>query len=412
MRLLLWPSRRDKSRWVCVSPDEDVYEEAFLETDPLNHAIRAFGLGRRTDVPSVVTQDIYDGIFSEAPSKEDISGWLDVGRAEGQRILGQVGEQLLKEPTFFLGDGGQRLRLDTLEEIVPEGPARRVIKKAPPRPEAGSKPSAGVDESLVWVAMEKSASYAAGDVVPNNEVETSLGARGVGQKGSDEFFVYQFSEEDAKKGLKEYLRALVVSWREHAWVDEDIDARVLPILYMSGRVERRFRRWREVADVVTEEAFDDWPLEDSIRSADWLVQTISKGERGGPVDYVDSYLSRHPYQPSDRSQHELKSLAEILEAAGSYDQLNLSSLSFVELLVRRWQMIVDAHSRNPLAPNYEASDYYSGHRRGRFGIAPHLSAHVARTMKDESEIDKQRSKAKEHHPKGGHGSGGKGDGGK
>ena len=115
MRLLLWPSRRDKSRWVCVSPDEDVYEEAFLETDPLNHAIRAFGLGRRTDVPSVVTQDIYDGIFSEAPSKEDISGWLDVGRAEGQRILGQVGEQLLKEPTFFLGDGGQRLRLDTLE---------------------------------------------------------------------------------------------------------------------------------------------------------------------------------------------------------------------------------------------------------------------------------------------------------
>ena len=128
MRLLLWPSRRDKSRWVCVGPNEDVDEEAFLGTDPLIHAIRVFGLGRRTNVPSAVTLDIHYGIFSEAPSKEDISGWLDVGRAVGQRILGQVGEQLLKEPTFFLGDVGQRLRLDTLEEIVPEGLARRVIK--------------------------------------------------------------------------------------------------------------------------------------------------------------------------------------------------------------------------------------------------------------------------------------------
>ena len=56
---------------------------------------------------------------------------------------------------------------------------------------------------------------------------------------------------------------------------------------------------------------------------------------------------------------------------------------------------VCGHARNPLAPNYEASEYYSGSRRGRHGIAPSLSAHVARVMKDESEIEKQRSKARE-----------------
>jgi hypothetical protein len=78
-------------------------------------------------------------------------------------------------------------------------------------------------------------------------------------------------------------------------------------------------------------------------------------------------------------------------------------------LVRRWQMIVDSHSRNPLAPNYEASEYYSGQRRGKTGIAPALSAHVARTMKDESEIDKQRNNARDSHGPG-KGGGGKKDG--
>ena len=66
-------------------------------------------------------------------------------------------------------------------------------------------------------------------------------------------------------------------------------------------------------------------------------------------------------------------------------------------------MILDGHARNPLAPNYEASEFYCGSRRGRHGIAPILSAHVAKVMKDESEIDKQRNKARDAHdaPKGG-----------
>ena len=119
--------------------------------------------------------------------------------------------------------------------------------------------------------------------------------------GDDDFFVLQVAGDDAKAALKEVLRGLVTVWRESNFVDEDIDARVLPIVYMTGRVEKRFRRWRDVADTVTQESFDDWPLEDSIRSADWLIQTIGKGDRG-PIDYIDGYLARHPYQPSDRSQ--------------------------------------------------------------------------------------------------------------
>ena len=278
--------------------------------------------------------------------------------------------------------------------------------QATPRKEP--KPACDEDafESQVWMSMEKTAHTAVGDIIDDADVQMAIGVRGVAQLSSSEFFVYRVDECRAKDALREILRAMVTEWREAGLVDEDVDARVLPIIYAGGRIEKRYRRWREVADAVTEEAFDDWPLEDQVRSADWLIQQIGKVDRG-PIEYVEAYLSKHSYQPSDRSQYELRCLSEILEVAGCYDQLNLSSLAFVEMLSRRWQMIVDAHSRNPLAPNYEASEFYSGSRRERQGIAPMLSAHVARTMKDESEIDKQRNKAREARGKGGKGA--KGD---
>ena len=74
-RLLLWPSRRDKSRFVCVTPDEEIYEEPFLEVDPLNHSIASYGLDGRLSRPSGLRHDVYG--FDEEPSKDDILGWLD-----------------------------------------------------------------------------------------------------------------------------------------------------------------------------------------------------------------------------------------------------------------------------------------------------------------------------------------------
>ena len=164
------------------------------------------------------------------------------------------------------------------------------------------------DESLVGVSSEKTYHCALGDVISEKDVKVTLGERGIARISSSEFFVHRVSEVDAKSALKEILRALASDWRDASFIDDDMHARVLPIAYHSRRIEKRFRRWRDVSDAVTEEPFDDWPLEDQVRSADWLIQQFGKGARG-PIDYVDSYLAKHPYQPSDRSQHELRCLA-------------------------------------------------------------------------------------------------------
>ena len=47
---------------------------------------------------------------------------------------------------------------------------------------------------------------------------------------------------------------------------------------------------------------------------------------------------------TDRSSYELEVLLTTFEMAGAYDQVNLANLSCFELLARRVQLILDAHS--------------------------------------------------------------------
>ena len=392
-RLLLYPSARDLTYWVCATPDGDVYEEGLIEADPENWAIRSYGLAGFSDRPQDQHHEVYD--FEPPFLLDDIRKWMDTAKAESKRLLREKGEELVSSFNRFLL-AGKWLDMDNGFKDADDVPFRRLPGKTPsssgPKP-GGSAPADGLDVK-VWVSLEKTDHCNPGDVIADADVKSAVGDRGVAMISSSQFFVVQVDDAGHQKFFKEVAVRMIGDWRDSELVDTEVDARVLPINNQTGRVEKRHRRWRLVADAVTEESFDDWPLEDTIRTADWLVQTIARSDRG-PIDHVEFYLSKNPYQPSDRSQFELRCLAEILEVASTYDQLSLASLACFETLARRWQMILDAHARNPLAPNYEASEYYSGSRRGRHGIAPSLSAHVARVMKDESEIEKQRSKARE-----------------
>ena len=150
--------------------------------------------------------------------------------------------------------------------MKPQGPARRLPKKAPgpagSSKEGEKKKEDEDDESLVWVSSEKTDHCAMGDVISEQDVKVALGERGIACISSSEFFVHLVAEVHAKAAPREILRALS---------SEQVDAQVLPIAYQSGRIEKRFRRWRDVSDAVTEEPFDNWPLEDQVRSADWLI---------------------------------------------------------------------------------------------------------------------------------------------
>ena len=95
-----------------------------------------------------------------------------------------------------------------------------------------------------------------------------------------------------------------------------------------------------------------------------------------------------------RAVVDLRALADVIEMAGTYDQLNLAALASFELIGRRWQLILSAHSRCPTSPDYEGMEHFEGLEKKKFGIAPVSQEHVARKLRDESEIEKQRSKAR------------------
>ena len=76
-RLLLWPSKQDKPFFVCITPDEQIYEEALLEKDPEERAMRCFGCRNFSDHPPEVTQEIYG--FEGEPSAASIKKWLAEG---------------------------------------------------------------------------------------------------------------------------------------------------------------------------------------------------------------------------------------------------------------------------------------------------------------------------------------------
>lgn len=72
------------------------------------------------------------------------------------------------------------------------------------------------------------------------------------------------------------------------------------------------------------------------------------------------------------------------------------SLAF-EMIVRRKQLLCEAHVGNPAQPSYEASDYFMGIRyRPGGGIAiPSLTEHVAKRLHEEGQVLKEKRKMRE-----------------
>jgi len=173
--------------------------------------------------------------------------------------------------------------------------------------------------------------------------------------------------------------------------EDDGDMRILTVEYDSSG--ERLRDWRSAVAVFKEDPFPDWPLSGP-RSVMWLSTFFVKLSLS-PSLWLERHLQTEGWSSTDRSVHELRVLAEVLELAAQYDQLNLGSLACMERLCRRWQAILEAHTRDPAQPDYEAAEAFSGTVNRRVCVAPSLRAHVAREMRDEAEIDKQRVKAKD-----------------
>ncbi len=151
----------------------------------------------------------------------------------------------------------------------------------------------------------------------------------------------------------------------------------------------RWKDFREAVHGMIEDQFEDWPL-DEPRSVLWLLRSMVRYNRT-PTTWLDNYFTKKKYADQDRAKHELRCLAGVLMLPICYDQLNVVSLADVERLMRRWQLIIEAHERDPLHPIHDDEDHYNGLGDEFQGVSPALSKAVATEIRETNEIDRYRS---------------------
>lgn len=103
-----------------------------------------------------------------------------------------------------------------------------------------------------------------------------------------------------------------------------------------------------------------------------------------------------------RAIYEDQVLAQV-DLAISYDCLQISNLASFEMLARRRQLLAEAHSYDPSAPNFQGADYWMGNRCKQGGaiVMSSLTEHVAKRLQADSQILKERRKLEEAKGKGG-----------
>lgn len=82
--------------------------------------------------------------------------------------------------------------------------------------------------------------------------------------------------------------------------------------------------------------------------------------------------------------------------------MQVSNLASFELLVRRRQLLAEAHSYDPSSPNFQGADYWLGSRykHGNAIVINSLTEHVAKRLQADSAILKEKRKLEEAKGKG------------
>ena len=114
-----------------------------------------------------------------------------------------------------------------------------------------------------------------------------------------------------------------------------------------------------------------------------------------PVTDHEHWIRTHEFPRGDRSIYELEVITRCIEAFAMVDQLNLPNSKGIELLMRRWQLIREAHRLSPQNPDYSSADVFMGWQYRRDGINPELARFVAGELKDQAQIAKESRKARE-----------------
>ena len=156
------------------------------------------------------------------------------------------------------------------------------------------------------------------------------------------------------------------------------DVRVLEVDYDTHGT--RTKVWSEVCAESSEHRFRDWPVTGPLTVLHLIKHILRYGPL--PTQWIEAWARRKHIATTDRVFHELRSLAEIIETLGVYDQLNLPALAGIEILCRCFQTLLEAHSTPGAKPNYGMAEVYAGVSLLEDGVCPELRTFGARRLRE------------------------------
>ena len=335
----------DRDLWSIITPDHDIYDEQMSGGNPdfVSFTYGGSGLGAATP-PGINPARVY--------------GFGPLSAAEYQQLMMQA----------RVYAAGMRIQLG-----LPAVPQQAPV----PAPVVGG--AAADPDPEVWISIENLGEYVQGQIVVSAGGTLPVGHVTLGSNKA-------LIPIDAANALaiKKLRMSEIVSFDAR-------DLRVLPI-----RFDAQGQRRRDFAEAVGLMSQDKVPggelqLQGPATTLDVLKGLSSRNLT--PITDHERWIRSQEITRNDRSIYEMEVLSRVIEALVMVDQVNLPNLKGGELLLRRWQLIKEAHRISPMAPDYSASDHFMGWPQ-ESGVNPALSKHVSEQLKDQAAIGKEARKAK------------------
>lgn len=175
------------------------------------------------------------------------------------------------------------------------------------------------------------------------------------------------------------------------------DLRTRSIKYLANGDRRRL--FSESVGEMSSVEMEDFPY--APRTCSEYLQAISAVAESAFSQHL-AWVQQSKIPEGSRAIYEDQVLAQILDTAISFDCLQVSNLASFELLVRRRQLLAEAHSYDPTSPNFQGADYWLGSRykHGNAIVINSLTEHVAKRLQADSQILKEKRKLEEAKGKG------------
>ena len=165
------------------------------------------------------------------------------------------------------------------------------------------------------------------------------------------------------------------------------DIRTMAVQYAANG--DRLRLFKESVGEMVECEIDDFPL--APRTCLEYLRAISMVAESSVAQH-NAWVQQSRIPESSRAAYEDEALSQILDVAITFDCLQVCNLAPFELLVRRKQLIAEAHQYNPSSPSYEGAEHWMGNRYKSGGaiIVPAFTDHVAKQLQAESQKDRRK----------------------